>query len=120
MAKEFEITIEEDSTNQTCTPHHKQSTACQARFISHVQSLVSTIEELGNSFEGESTDPISLVSKDIADPAMKASLNNTESIGKGQYELFIKEKLTERFKPIDDSISRNNLPLWKPGSKSSK
>ena len=77
------------------------------------------MEELGNSFEGESTDPISLVSKDIADPAMKASLNNTESIGKGQYELFIKEKLTERFKPIDDSISRNNLPLWKPGSKSS-
>ena len=119
MVKEFEITIEEDSTNQTCTPHHKQSTACQARFISHVQSLVSTMEELGNSFEGESTDPISLVSKDIADPAMKASLNNTESIGKGQYELFIKEKLTERFKPIDDSISRNNLPLWKPGSKSS-
>ena len=34
------------------------------------------MEELGNSFEGESTDPISLVSKDIADPAMKASLNN--------------------------------------------
>ena len=119
IVKEFEITTEEDSTNQTCTPHHDQSTACQARFIRHVKSLVSTMEELGNSFEGESTDLISLVSKDIADPAMKASLNNIESIGKGQYELFTKERLTERFKPIDDSISRNNLPLWKPGSKSS-
>ena len=50
---------------------------------------------------------------------MKASLNNIESIGKGQYELFIKERLTERSKPIDDSISRNNFPFWKPGSKSS-
>ena len=89
------------------------------RDISHVQSLVSTIEELGNSFEEESTDLISLVSKDIADPAMKATLNNIKSIGKGQYELFIKERLTERSKPIDDNISRNNLPLWKPGSKSS-
>ena len=67
----------------------------------------------------ESTYLISLVSKDIADPAVKATFNNIESIGKGQYELFVKERLTERCKPIDDSISRNNLPFWKPGSKSS-
>ena len=119
MVKEFETAIEEDNTHQTFTPHHEQPRACQARFISHVQSLVSAIEELGNSFEEESKDLISLVSKDTADPAMKASLNNIESIGKGQYELFVKERLTERSKPIDDSISRNNLPLWKPGSKSS-
>ena len=33
---------------------------------------------------------------------------------------FIKERLTERSKLIDDSILRKNLPLWKPGSKSSK
>ena len=32
---------------------------------------------------------------------------------------FIKERLTERSKLIDDSILRKNLPLWKPGSKSS-
>ena len=72
MVKEFETTIEEDNTNQTYTTHHEQSRACQVRFISHVQSLVSTKEELRNPFEEESTDLISLVSKDIADPAMKA------------------------------------------------
>ena len=74
MVKEFETTIEEDNTNQkkTCTTHHEQSRACQVRFISHLQSLVSTKEELRNPFEEESTDLISLVSKDIADPAMKA------------------------------------------------
>ena len=119
MVKEFESTVEEDNTDQICTPHHEQSRACQAGFISYVQSLVSTIEKLSNPFEVESTYLISLVSKDIADPAMKATLNNIESIGKGQYELFTKERLTERYKPIDDNISRNNLPLWKPGSKSS-
>ena len=81
--------------------------------------LARIVKELDNSFEEESTDLISLVSKDIADPAMKATLNNIESIRKGQYELFIKERLTDRSKPIDDSISRKNLPLWKPGSKSS-
>ena len=49
---------------------------------------------------------------------IKATLNNIESIGKEQYEL-IKEMLRERSRPIDDSISRNNLPLWKPGSRTS-
>ena len=63
MVKEFETTVEEDTTTQTCTPDHEQSRACQARFISHVQSLVLTIEELGNPLEEESTctDLISLV-----------------------------------------------------------
>ena len=112
-------TVEKDNTHQTCTPYHEQSLACQAGFISHVQSLVSTKEKLGNPFEEGSTDLISCIERRIADPAIKASLNNIQSIGKGKYELFIKERLTERSKPIDDSISRNNLPLWKPGSKSS-
>ena len=49
---------------------------------------------------------------------IKATLNNIESIAKEQYEL-IKERLRERSRPIDDSISRNNLPLWKPGSRTS-
>ena len=75
-------------------------------FTTHVQSLVSTIEELGNPFEEESTDLISLVSKDVADPAMKASLNKIEEIGKNQYEAFIKERLMERSKPIENRISR--------------
>ena len=50
---------------------------------------------------------------------IKATLNNIESIGKEQYELLIKERLRERSRPIDDSISRNNLPLWKPGPRTS-
>ena len=89
MVKDFETTVEEDNTTQTCTPDHEQSRAFQARFISHIQSLVLTIEELGNPLEEESTctDLISLVSKDIAYSAMKATLNNIESIGKGQYEI---------------------------------
>ena len=49
---------------------------------------------------------------------IKATLNNIESTGKEQYEL-IKERLRERSRPIDDRISRNNLPLWKPGSRTS-
>ena len=105
MVKEY--AEQKDNPDQNRTPHHEQSSASQVRFTTHVQSLVSTIEELGNPFEEESTDLISLVSKDVADPAMKASLNKIEEIGKNQYEAFIKERLMERSKPIDDSISRS-------------
>jgi len=77
------------------TPHHEQSTASLVRFTSHVQFLVSTAEELGYAFEEENTDLISFVSKDIADPAMKASLNRIESIGKDHCEVLIKERLVE-------------------------
>ena len=113
MVAEFERVEEEHTPNQTRNPHHEQSSASQKRFTCHVQSLVSTIEELGNPFEEESMDLISLVSKDIpvADQAMKATLNNIESVGKNQCESFIKERITERSTPIDDSISRNKLPL---------
>ena len=107
MVAEFERVEEEHIPNHTRNPHHEQSRASQVRFTCHVQSLVSTIEELGNPFEEKGMDLISLVSKDIADPAMKATLKKIESVGKDQYESFIKERITERSKPIDDSISRN-------------
>ena len=73
MVNEFECVEEEHIPNQTQNPHHEQSSASQVRFTCHVQSLVFTIDELGNPFEEESTDLISLVSNDIADPAMKAT-----------------------------------------------
>ena len=38
---------------------------------------------------------MSFVSKDIADQAMKASLNKIERIGKEQFEALIKERLVE-------------------------
>ena len=50
---------------------------------------------------------------------MKATLNKIESVEKDQYESFIKGRITERSKSIDDIISRTKLPLWNPMSKSS-
>ena len=63
VVAEFERVEEEHIPNQTRNPHHEQSSASQVRLACHVQSLVSTIEELGNPFEEESMDLISLVYK---------------------------------------------------------
>ena len=53
MVAEFERLEEDHITNQTRNPHHEQSSASQKCFTCHVQSLVSTIEELGNPFGGK-------------------------------------------------------------------
>ena len=66
-------------------------------------------KSLANPFKEGNTDLISLISKDIADLGMKASLNKIKGLGNDQFEAFIKERLVEISKPKDDSISRNVL-----------
>jgi len=48
MVNEFEYAGQKkDNPDHILTLHHEQSTARQVRFTSQVQSLVSTIEKLG-------------------------------------------------------------------------
>ena len=39
--------------------HHEQTGSIQHEFLKHVQSFVSIIEEMGNSFEDDSNDLLS-------------------------------------------------------------
>ncbi|CAE1246682.1 unnamed protein product [Acanthosepion pharaonis] len=48
--------------------HHEQSPTAQKAFFEKVHRLTSVIEEMGNPFSEESTDLLSLDTKDIADP----------------------------------------------------
>ena len=93
MVKEFEYPEQKmDNSGHTLTPHHEQSTASQVRFTSHVQSLAFTMKEPGNPFKEENTDLISLVSEDIADPAIKASLNKIGGFWEGSVRSFNQRK----------------------------
>jgi len=49
--------------------HHEEAKHVQKAFQRDVRSLVSTIEEMGNPFTEESSDLLTLDSKDIADAA---------------------------------------------------
>ena len=109
---EFEDTyLQQD--NPDGTSHHDQMPSVQKSFTKDVQSLVATLEELGNPFEEENQDLVVLDTKDIADPAVVKTVRNAKKIGKHQFDTFVKERIQDQTKGLEDSIPRNKLPLFK-------
>ena len=80
--------------------HHDQTSSVQKSFAKDVHSLVSVVEELGNSFDEESQDLLVLDTKEIA-----------KNLGQEQFDQFTKERLLDSTKSIDDVLHRNKLPL---------
>ena len=62
------------------TRHHDQLPSIQAAFATDVRSLVSTIEDLGNPFEEDSTDLLVLDTKEIADRISVEAVQNARRI----------------------------------------
>lgn len=97
---------------QTDTRHHDQTAGVQKAYAKDVTSRVAVLEELGNPFEEESKDDlIVLDTKEMTAPAVVETVRNTLKIGKGQFELFTKDRLIDRSKSLH-VISRNKLPLF--------
>ena len=61
------------------TKHHKQ-----ASFLEKVQRLTNTLEEMGNPFQEESGDLLSLHTKDIASPSNAERIATHLSTGNAQ------------------------------------
>ena len=94
------------------TLHHDQIPSVQSAYAKDVRSLVSVIEDLGNTFQEESTDLLVLDSKEIADQSAVKCIHNAQRIGQDQFQTFTKECLVKRSKPIDDVLHRNRLKLF--------
>ena len=74
--------------------------------------MVSYFEESGNPFLEASSDIISLDTKDIADSAMRKTVDEIKRIGQEQFDTFVEERLFHRTTPLYDSIPRNKLVLF--------
>ena len=81
-------------------------------FFKDMKSLVTTIEDFGNPFLGESEDLIVMDTKEIAGPAAVTVLCQIEAIGKQQCNQFITERLLNRTKSLYDPIKRNKVSLF--------
>ncbi len=53
-----------------------------------------------------SDDLLVLDTRDVADKAVADTLYKIEKLGLEQYNTFVKERLVERVKPLDDTISK--------------
>ena len=110
---EDQLVVEETSRTQ----HHEQQKAAQTTFREQVAALVSCVEELGNPFLEESHDLLSLVTKDIADPAVLKTEDGIKQIGKDQYDTFVQERLRQRSRSFYDCIPKNKLTLFHSSKK---
>ena len=96
---------------------HEHTMAVQVTFASDVQALVEVIEDLGNPFMEESGDLLVLDTRDIADPAVVATVRGIEKNGHDQYDSFATDRLVEPTSPVSDTISKNTMPLFNRSSK---
>lgn len=121
VVQEFEATAFGPS-RESCNSHHEQNLSFQTSFLKDVDSLVSTLKDLGNPFEEETGELFSLDSKEIMNADVINTVRNALSIGQAQYKQFVNERFEKRKKPITEAITKNKLPLFKaqPQKKTSK
>ena len=71
------------------TNHHEQTPACQKSFLGMVQRLTTTLEEMGNPFQEESGELLSLDTKIIASSCNAAKIATHISHGYTSFEAFL-------------------------------
>ena len=108
----FIESFEEDINSKVDTCHHDQTASVQVAFVKDVRSLVDVIDKLGNPFEEESGELLTLNTKEFAGPLAVTNVRKMAMSGKDQFDLFVKERLVDKTKSIYDVIPRNKLQLF--------
>ena len=70
------------------------------------------MEDFGNSFEEDSQDLLVLDTKNIAAPPGAVDASVVHTVGQVQFDNFVRERLVERTKPMEDAIYRNKLKIF--------
>lgn len=98
--------------------HHEQVLSVQKTFQKQVQSLVDTIETMGNPFLESGDDLLVLDTKELASEKVVDTVNRIQQAGREQFEAFVEERIVKRTKSISDFIKLNKLALFRSPRKS--
>ena len=77
---------------------------------------MKVIEEMGSPFLEESSDLLRIDTKDIADIEAVKSMRDTHDVGKYQFDKFVKDRLHDRSTPLNDTLHKNKIMIFKPRS----
>ncbi len=110
IISEFESCSEDEAGK--LYPHHENSPAHTERFNTDVHSLLHTMRELGNPFDEEGDELLSLVSKDLVSPDVVLSLKKITPTGESQFSQFVEERLRKGSKALNETIPRNKFSLF--------
>ncbi len=110
---EEEYLPDRDPENPKYFQNHEQGFSTQKLFQKQVNSLVKTIEKMGNPFLDDFPELVTLDSRSCVDESVVLALHSLEDTDIQQYKSFVKTVLDERTQPIHDPIKKNSLALFK-------
>lgn len=118
----FEDDDPEDTGN---FENHEAGKASQRHFKRQVQSLVDVVRRLGNPFLDDFPELIKLDTRDCVDDSVAETIRSLQEVGREKYSEYREKVIVDRKKSIHDTITKNNLPLFKrqqgrPNSKQKK
>ena len=73
--------------------HHDYSNSVQSIFNEEVKSLLSTLEDVGNPFDDDSSDLFDLETKISVPETIAQNLYKLENVGEKQYRDFIEQRV---------------------------
>jgi len=111
LLNDFDMSINQAQSTPDVR-HHEQRPAVQKTFLEDVKALKSTFDEYGNPFLETGSELLVLDTHDIAEKSVVDTLYHIEELGQKQYDTFVKERLVEKTKPLDDPIKKNQLHIF--------
>ena len=83
----------------------------KVEFMKDVRAMVAVINELGNPFMEDSEDLMVLDTNDIMDDAVADTMRRVETLGREQYEKFVRERLEQCSIPITHNIQKQTATV---------
>jgi len=93
--------------------HHEQAPRSQRRFIEQVDKFFQAVNGLGNPFQEESQDMLSLDTKDIAHPTASALISSHCENGRARFHEFLKGLSSEEEITFYESIKKNRIDFFR-------
>ena len=93
--------------------HHEEGLAAQKTFKRQVLDLVQAVNEFGNPFLENSPELLTLDTRNVMDESVIETVCTVESLGKEQYDKYCESVILKCERSIHETISKNNLALFK-------
>ena len=103
--------VDSEEITQKC--HNEEGRVSQSTFQRHVNGLTTAIRNMGYPFQDDFPELVQLDTRDCVDNSIAISLNPFEKLGMKQYAEYKKSIILESSKAIDETIKKNNFPLFK-------
>ena len=75
--------------------------------------LVQAVNEFGNPFQEDSPELLTLDTRNVMDESVIETVCTVESLGKKQYDKYCESVILKCERSIHETISKNNLALFK-------